>query len=91
MGAYSLCCAVLSRSVVSDSVTSWTAAHQAPLSTGFSRQEHWSGLPCPSSRESSLTPGIESVSVSYISFIGRWVLYHWHHVGSPMCACACVC
>ena len=25
-----------------------TAAHQAPLSLGFSRQEHWSGLPCPS-------------------------------------------
>ena len=25
--------------------TPWTAAHQAPLSTGFSRQEYWSGLP----------------------------------------------
>ena len=25
--------------------TLWTAAHQAPPSTGFSRQEHWSGLP----------------------------------------------
>ena len=25
-----------------------TAAHQAPLSLGFSRQEHWSGLPRPS-------------------------------------------
>ena len=25
-----------------------TAAHQAPLSQGFSRQEHWSGLPYPS-------------------------------------------
>ena len=25
-----------------------TAAHQAPLSLGFSRQEHWSGLPPPS-------------------------------------------
>ena len=28
-------------------VTPWTAAHQAPQSLGFSRQEHWSGLPCP--------------------------------------------
>ena len=28
-------------------VTPWTLAHQAPLYTGFSRQEHWSGLPCP--------------------------------------------
>ena len=26
--------------------TLWTVAHQAPLSMGFSRQEHWSGLPC---------------------------------------------
>ena len=26
----------------------WTVAHQVPLSTGFSRQEHWSGLPFPS-------------------------------------------
>ena len=24
-----------------------TVAHQAPLSMGFSRQEYWSGLPCP--------------------------------------------
>ena len=29
-------------------VTLWTAAHQAPPSTGFSRQEYWSGLPFPS-------------------------------------------
>ena len=28
--------------------TPWTAAHQAPLSVGFSRQEYWSGLPLPS-------------------------------------------
>ena len=30
------------------SVTPWTAAHQAPLSLGFFRQEYWSGLPFPS-------------------------------------------
>ena len=28
--------------------TPWTAAQQAPLSMGFSRQEYWSGLPLPS-------------------------------------------
>ena len=28
--------------------TPWTAAHQAPPSMGFSRQEHWSGEPLPS-------------------------------------------
>ena len=29
-------------------MTPETAAHQAPSSLGFSRQEHWSGLPFPS-------------------------------------------
>ena len=28
--------------------TPWTAAHQAPPSVGFSRQEYWSGVPLPS-------------------------------------------
>ena len=32
-------------------VTPWTAAHQALLSMGFSRQEYWSGLPFPSPRD----------------------------------------
>ena len=27
--------------------TPWTAAYQAPLSMGFSRQEYWSGVPLP--------------------------------------------
>ena len=35
------------RSGVSNSATPWAAALQAPLSKGFSRQEYWSGLPCP--------------------------------------------
>ena len=33
--------------VLSNSETLWTVARQAPLSMGFSRQEHWSGSPCP--------------------------------------------
>ena len=33
--------------LVFNSVTPRTVAHQAPLSTGFSRQEYWSGLPRP--------------------------------------------
>ena len=37
-----------SHSVMSNSVTSWTAAHQASPSVGFSRQQYWSGLPFPS-------------------------------------------
>ena len=38
--------------------TPWTAAHQAPLSMGFSRQEYWSGLPFPSPGDLPV-PGIE--------------------------------
>ena len=34
----------VSYSVVSDSATPWTVAHQAPLSIEFSRQEYWSGV-----------------------------------------------
>ena len=42
-------CMLLSRfSRVPLCVTPETAAHQAPPSLGFSRQEHWSGLPFPS-------------------------------------------
>ena len=37
-----------SLSCVWPSVTPWTAAHQAPPSMGFSRQEYWSGVPLPS-------------------------------------------
>ena len=33
--------------------TPWTAANQAPLSMGFSRQEYWSGLPLPSPKDIS--------------------------------------
>ena len=39
----------------------WTAAHQAPLSMGFSRQEYWSGLPFPPPGHLP-NPGIEPVS-----------------------------
>ena len=38
--------------------TPWTVAHQAPLSIGFSRQEHWSVLPFPSPGDLP-DPGIE--------------------------------
>ena len=40
-------CAWSHSSCVQFFVTPWTVAQEAPLSMGFSRQEHWSGLPCP--------------------------------------------
>ena len=75
-------------SVVSDSATPWTVAHQAPLSMGFSRQEYWSGLPFPSSGD-LLKPGIKPGSPSLQAeslpcerpgkpFSTRWTWgYHW--------------
>ena len=42
-----VCACVRCFSPVRLSVTPWTVDLQAPLSMGFSRQEYWSGLPCP--------------------------------------------
>ena len=39
-------------------VTLWTVTHQDPLSTEFSRQEYWNGLPFPFPRDLP-NPGIE--------------------------------
>ena len=43
-------------------VTPWTAARQAPLSMGFSRQELWSGLLCPPPPGDLPDPGIKFIS-----------------------------
>ena len=50
-------------SVMSDSATPWTVAHQAPLSMRFPRQEYWSGLPFPSPGDLP-DPGIEPASTA---------------------------
>ena len=71
-------CCVLSRfSCVWLFVTPWTAARQVCLSVGFSRQESWSGLPCPLP-EDLPNPGIEPISLSYDSFTSRHILYSQH-------------
>ena len=62
-------------------VTPWTVAHQALLSMEFSRQEYWSGLPCPSPGDLP-DPGIEPL-ISCISCFGRQILYQLHHLESP--------
>ena len=43
-------------------MTPWTVDYQTPLSVGFSRQEYWSGLPCPSPGDLP-NPGIEPTSL----------------------------
>ena len=57
-------------------VAQWTAAHQAPLSTGFSRQEYWSGLPCPSP-----LPPLEPVNLYYCCNLGEYI--HSNYEGFP--------
>ena len=57
--------------------TPWTVACQAPLSTGFSWQEYWSGLPCPPP-ENLPDPGIEHKSPALL--MDSLLLNHW---GSP--------
>ena len=41
----------------------WSVALQTPLSMGFSRQEYWSGLPCPTPGNLP-NPGIEPISLT---------------------------
>ena len=48
-------------SAASDSATPWAVALQAPLSMGFLKKEHWSGLPFPSLVDLP-NPGMEPVS-----------------------------
>ena len=48
-----------------------TVAHQAPLSMGFSRQEYWSGLPCPS-QGALPNPGIKLASLTSPALAGRF-------------------
>ena len=49
--------------------TPWTVPRQAPLSTGFSSQEYWSDLPCPSPGHLP-DPGIEPVSLTSPALAG---------------------
>ena len=62
---------MLNRSVMSDSVTPWTVAHQASLSMEFFRQEYWSGLPFPPSRDLP-DPGIKPTSLESPALAGRF-------------------
>ena len=52
-------------------MTPWTAAYQALLSIGFSRQEYWSGLPFPSARDLP-DPGIQPASLEFPALADMW-------------------
>ena len=53
-------------------VTPWTAACQAPLSMGLSRQEYWCVLPCPPAGDLP-NPGIEPTSLMFPTLAGRFL------------------
>ena len=69
---------VLSHSVVSDSLWPWGLQPAMLLCPwGFSRQEYWSGLPCPPPRDLPIkgsNPGL---------LYYKQILYHLNHQGSP--------
>ena len=58
-------------SVLSDSATLWTVVHQVPLSMIFSRQEYWSGLPCPYPGALP-NPGIKPMSLTSPALAGKF-------------------
>ena len=57
--------------------TPWTAAHQAPPSMGFSRQEYWSGVPLPSpwcsiaTDKEALAPEHLTLRGGHVSTLGK--------------------
>ena len=58
-------------------VTPWTAAYQAPLFMGFSRQEYWSGVPLPSPGERWTATGkrmkLEPSLIPHTKIILKWI------------------
>ena len=64
-------------------VTSWTVAHQAPLSMEFSRKEDWSGLPFPSPGDlpdSGIEPGSPALQADSLSLSHQEALFAYKNV-----------
>ena len=68
-----VCVCVCVRSVVYESVTPWTVAHQVSLSFWFSRQEYWTGLPSYSKGSSWLR---NRTCLSSVFCNGKWAVSH---------------
>ena len=71
---------------MSNSATPWTVAHKAPLSMRFSRQEYWSGWPCPPPGDLP-NPGIEPAAPAQqvdSLLLSPWVSPN-NSVHSPLC------
>ena len=70
-----MCSCVCTSSVVSDAVTPWIVARQAPLPIEFSRKEYWSGLPFPPLGDLP-NPGIEPASLNSL-VLADWFFTNW--------------
>ena len=64
-------------------VTPWAIACQVPLSMGFSRQEYWSGLPCPPLGDLP-NPGIKpgfpmstALAGEFVTTSATWEILSW--------------
>ena len=69
---HTFCACLLSRfSPAQPCAALWGAARQAPLSTGFSRQEHWSGIPRPPPGDLP-DPEIKLASLTSSAWAGRF-------------------
>ena len=68
-----------------------TVAHQVPLSMGFSRQEFWSGLPCPPPGDLP-DPGMEPSSLTSPALTGRFFTSSntWERGQMRKCPCTCI-
>ena len=62
--------------------TPWTVANQAPLSVGFPRQEHWSGLPFPPPGDLP-SLGIKPTSLTSRAFAGGFLYYYFFTTEPP--------
>ena len=65
-------------------VTPGTVACQTPLTMEFSRQEYWSGLPCPPSGDLP-NPGTEPLSLASPALAGAF--FTTALPGKPICMC----
>ena len=71
----------------------WTVAHQAPLSMGFSRREHWSGLPClppedlPDAGIKPVSPVAPALQADFLPTEPPGEACNWH-VNNDMLCCA---
>ena len=82
-------CTCSELSCVQLSVTPWTVACQAPLSTKFSRQEYWSKLPCPPPGDLP-HPGIEPESLTSPTLAGGFFTTGATWEASPVNEHSCV-